>query len=148
MIGKRSYNTKSRLTLQSQISELRLVSPWVEGLASEYSISEKTRFAIDLCLEEVLSNIIRHGYSGDPGHSIAIEVAVMEGGELRFCVEDDSPVFNPLEPGAAGGPVLSSAIDEGKSGGQGIRLLRRFADRLSYDRLPGGNRLTIGFLIE
>ena len=72
----------------------------------------------------------------------------MEGGELRFCVEDDAPPFNPLEPGAAGGPVSPSFIDEGRAGGQGIRLLQKFADKLSYDRLPTGNRLTIDFLIE
>jgi len=142
-----TYNTKSRLTLRSQLSELRLVSSWVETLATEKSISDKMRFAIDLCLEEALSNIIRHGYSGDPGHFIAVEFALIEDGELTFFVEDDAPPFNPLGPGAAGQPVSASAIDEGKAGGQGIRLLQRFANKLSYDQLPGGNRLTIGFLI-
>jgi serine/threonine-protein kinase RsbW len=105
-------------------------------------------FTIDLCLEEALSNIIRHGYSNDPGHFIAVEFAVMECGELTFCVEDDAPPFNPLESGAAGQPVSASSIDEGKTGGQGIRLLQQFANKLSYRQLPDGNRLTIGFLME
>jgi anti-sigma regulatory factor (Ser/Thr protein kinase) len=145
---KKSHNTKSHLTLRSQISDLRLVSPWIETLTSELSISEKLLFAIDLCLEEALSNIIRHGYSGDPGHFITIEFAVIHGEELTFCVEDDAPFFNPLESSVARPPVSPSAIDEGKTGGQGIRLLQRFANKLSYDQLPTGNRLTIGFLIE
>jgi serine/threonine-protein kinase RsbW len=148
MVAERTYNTKSRLTLRSQISDLTLVTPWVETLAPVHAITGEMRFAIDLCLEEVLSNIIRHGYANDPGHFIAVEFRVLEGEELRFCVEDDAPPFNPLEPGAAGQAVFPASIDEGKPGGQGIRLLRRFADRLSYDQLPGGNRLTIGFLIE
>jgi anti-sigma regulatory factor (Ser/Thr protein kinase) len=144
----KSYNPNSRLTLRSQISELRLIPPWVEALASEHSISDKVLFAIDLCLEEALSNIIRHGYSGDPGHFIAVEFAVREGGELTFCVEDSAPPFNPLAPAAAGQPVSIAALDAGKAGGQGIRLLQRFANKLSYDQLPVGNRLTIGFLVE
>jgi anti-sigma regulatory factor (Ser/Thr protein kinase) len=142
------YTPKSRLTLRSQISELTSVSPWLETLTSDTSISARLQFAIDLCLEEALSNIIRHGYSGAPGHFITVEFAVMEGRELRFCVEDDAPPFNPLESGAVGGPVSLVSIDEGRAGGQGIRLLQQFADRLSYDQLPVGNRLTIGFLLE
>jgi anti-sigma regulatory factor (Ser/Thr protein kinase) len=145
---KKKYNSSSSLTLHSQISELRLVSPWLETLASEHRFSHEVRYAIDLCLEEALSNIIRHGYSGDPGHFIAIEFAAVEGGELTFCIEDDAPPFNPLEGGAARRPVSPSAIDEGKAGGQGIRLLQRFAHKLSYEQLPVGNRLTIGFRVE
>jgi anti-sigma regulatory factor (Ser/Thr protein kinase) len=139
---------KSHLTLRSQLSDLRLVSPWIVTLASELPIPENLLFAIDLCLEEALSNIIRHGYSGDPGHFIDVEFVATKGGELTFCVEDDAPSFNPLEPGAERPPVSSSAIDEGKTGGQGIRLLQKFANKLSYDQLPAGNRLNIGFLIE
>jgi anti-sigma regulatory factor (Ser/Thr protein kinase) len=36
-------------------------------------------------------------------------------------------------------------LDEVQIGGQGIRLLRRFADTLEYRSTPTGNRLTIGF---
>jgi anti-sigma regulatory factor (Ser/Thr protein kinase) len=32
-------------------------------------------------------------------------------------------------------------------GGQGIRLMRKFAGSLAYQRLPGGNRLTMGFAL-
>jgi anti-sigma regulatory factor (Ser/Thr protein kinase) len=36
-------------------------------------------------------------------------------------------------------------LDNIQVGGQGIRLLRRFADTLAYSSTPTGNRLTIGF---
>jgi anti-sigma regulatory factor (Ser/Thr protein kinase) len=41
-------------------------------------------------------------------------------------------------------PPLSS-LEELAIGGQGVRLLRRFADALEYQATPTGNRLSIGF---
>jgi anti-sigma regulatory factor (Ser/Thr protein kinase) len=43
-------------------------------------------------------------------------------------------------------PVPAS-IDELRPGGQGIRLLKKFAGSLAYQRLDGANRLTIRFAI-
>ena len=40
-----------------------------------------------------------------------------------------------------------TSIDQLQVGGQGIRLMRKFAGSLAYQRLPGGNRLTIGFAL-
>jgi len=57
-------------------------------------------------------------------------------------VEDDAAPFNPLEVAA-----LPSIGEQGESriGGQGIRLLRGFADTIEYEAKPVGNRLRIGF---
>ncbi len=38
-------------------------------------------------------------------------------------------------------------MDYLRPGGRGILLMRKFADRLAYERLAGGNRLTIGFAL-
>ena len=42
-------------------------------------------------------------------------------------------------------PFHPPSIKFGRS--QGIRLMRKFAGSLAYQRLPGGNRLTIGFAL-
>jgi anti-sigma regulatory factor (Ser/Thr protein kinase) len=133
-----------RLMLRSRMSDLAQVSSWIERLASRHGISASTQFAMNLCLEEVLSNIIRHGYSGRNQHSIAIQFASPRDDYFEFVVEDQAPPFNPVD--APELPALGP-LDEGRIGGQGIRLLRRFADSLEYQALPGGNRLTIGFSV-
>ena len=58
-----------RLTLKSQLEDLTLVWPWVEAIADRYSVPADTQFAIQLCLEEALSNVIRHGYQGQPNQA-------------------------------------------------------------------------------
>src|SRR5580698_3630589 len=76
MTGPSPSSPEPLLTLKSQIEDLTLVWPWVEALAARYSIPAETQFAIELCLEEALSNIIRHGYPGHANQSISIACTV------------------------------------------------------------------------
>jgi len=143
--GEHTVKPQPRLTLQSQLGELARVWPWIEALASEYSIPADTQFAIQLCLEEALSNIVRHGQSDQP---ITVDCARSAGNrELIFTLEDHGAAFDPLAPSEFEKAPAPTSIDRLQVGGQGIRLMRRFAGSLAYQRLPGGNRLTIGFAL-
>ncbi len=132
-----------RLTLQSRLDELARLWPWVEALAAAYAIPPDTQFAIQLCLEEALSNIIRHGYLSQPGQPIHVACAAGSD-DLVFTVEDHAPAFDPL---ALEETTAPTSLDQLLVGGHGIRLMRKFAGALAYQRLPGGNRLTIGFAL-
>jgi len=142
MTGNGNDTTGERLNLRSRMSELAQLPPWIERLASRHAISASTQFAMNLCLEEVLSNIIRHGYSGNPDHSIAVHFASPRDDYFVFVVEDEAPPFNPVDGPE---PPALNPLDEIHIGGQGIRLLRRFADALEYRATPTGNRLRISF---
>jgi len=142
MTGNGMDTTGERLELRSRLSELTQVLPWIERLAVRHAIPASTLFAMNLCLEETLSNIIRHGYSGKPDHSIGVHFSSPRKDYFVFVVEDDAPAFNPVD---ATVPPPLNALDENPIGGQGIRLLRRFADALDYQTTPTGNRLSIGF---
>ncbi len=150
-----------RLALKSQLEDLTLVRPWAGALAARYSVPPETQFAIELCLEEALSNIIRHGYQGRANQAISIACTVEraptsvenEGaGELVFIVEDHAPAFDPLAPVAASASAraVNNQFDNSQDflpGGQGLRLMRKFASRLAWQQLPNGNRLTLAFAI-
>ncbi|MGD0345385.1 MAG: ATP-binding protein [Terracidiphilus sp.] len=136
-----------RLTLQSQLEDLTLVWPWVQALADRYSISAQTLFAIELCLEEALSNIVRYGYRGQENQSITVDYT-LGAGELVFTIQDHAPHFDPFAHFATGQAPPPTTIDELRPGGQGIRLMRKFASRLDYQPLPNGNRLTLAFTIR
>jgi len=137
-----THKAEARLSLNSRLAELTLVCPWVDRLAAEHGLPEEKVFAINLCLEEALSNVIRHGYKGAPDHSLTVDFSVNAGGELVFTIEDHAPVFNACAFPESPAPA---SLDEIKPGGQGIRLMRRFANSLAWEPLPHGNRLTLGF---
>ena len=142
MTGSIQEQFQDRLSLRGQLSEIAQVPAWIENLALRYYIPVDVQSGINLCLEEVLSNVIRHGYGNDEGGAVVVNFAVPRDGFFLFVVEDEAPHFNPLD--SAELPALNSN-DEARIGGQGIRFLRRFASTLEYEATPRGNRLSMGF---
>lgn len=140
-----AHKTEPRLTLKSQLQNLALLLPWLESLAQDFSIPPDTQFAVSLCLEEALSNIIRHGYAGQPNQNITVDCS-FSGEWLMFVIEDAAPHFAPFAP-ASPDPASSASIQDIEPGGNGIALMKRFAGSLAWEPLPDGNRLKLGFHI-
>jgi serine/threonine-protein kinase RsbW len=132
----------AQLTLRSQIAELKLVPQWITTLASEYKIPANTQYAMNLCMEEVLSNIIRHGYANKPDRVIVIRYVPAQGESHFLVVDDEAPRFNPL---AAKETTVEEMLDGTRIGGLGMRLVRGIATSLEYEPTALGNRLTLGF---
>lgn len=147
MSGETQARSEPRLTIQSRLDDLVLLWPWIESLAADYSIPANTLYAIDLCLEEALSNIIRHGYQGRPGRPITVEFAQYDR-EVEFTVEDQAPPFNPLAQPETTPATAPASINDFPVGGLGIGLMRKFAGSLAYQRLAAGNRLTMRFPLD
>jgi anti-sigma regulatory factor (Ser/Thr protein kinase) len=137
---------QDRIELDSRLTELTRVQPWIEALADQYGLSEDARFAMHLCLEEALANVVMHGYRNEAGHPIVIRSSV-SAGDLLFVIEDQAPAFAPGEPNPRGKVATPVSLESIEPGGNGIRLLYRFAGSVAYERLADGNRLTLGFPI-
>jgi anti-sigma regulatory factor (Ser/Thr protein kinase) len=113
-------------------------------VADRHGFAEEIRFAIHLCMEEALANVILHGYRNEPGHPIVIRSSV-SGGTLFFAIDDKAPPFVPVNPDPPSEATKPASLESIEPGGNGIRLLYRFAGSLAHETLPDGNRLTIGF---
>lgn len=133
------------LVLESQLAEMNRLPPWVEAVGEHYGISERVRFAINLCLEEAVSNSIRHGYAGCAGQQVRVGISEPREGYFVIEVEDDAPQFDPLHLPP---PPKIDEQSPDRLGGQGIRLMSGFSDLLEYEPTATGNRLRIGFLNE
>jgi anti-sigma regulatory factor (Ser/Thr protein kinase) len=131
------------LVLDSKLTELSRAQSWAESLADRVGLSADTRYAVSLCLEEAIANVVLHGYRNEPGHPIVLR-SWRSSDTLSFTIEDAAPPFAPPAPSEA---YKHESLESLTPGGQGIRLLHHFAGSLAYERLPEGNRLTIGFLV-
>jgi serine/threonine-protein kinase RsbW len=129
------------IVMNSQLSELIQISPWIDRLASQYGIPENVTFAMNLCLEEALSNVIRHGYRGHGG-ALTVRFTSPDEGHFVLTVEDEAPRFDPL---AQELPPAFGTENPNQIGGQGIRLIRGFSDSLEYAATATGNQLRMGF---
>lgn len=133
------------------LSGITDAAAWIEGLASEQGFPEEMTFSIQLCVEELLANVVRHGGSGWPGAGdaepktdITMSVSITrDGDEVSVTVEDNG---KPFDTAAAPPKRVDTPLEEAVPGGLGIQLIKQFSSGLSYDRADGRNRTRLKFL--
>jgi anti-sigma regulatory factor (Ser/Thr protein kinase) len=130
----------SRLVLHSDLAELDRLASWVERWA-EHRVPPDTSFALQLCLEEAVANIIMHGTANAERSEIAVELG-HDGKALRARVEDCREQFDPtgFPP-----PAPAASLEAAKVGDLGIHLMRSFAGGMQYERRDHRNRSTFWF---
>ena len=127
------------LVLRNETEELERMSEEVSAWCKANEISAATEFRVNLTLDEIVSNVIRHGWKDGGEHQLDVRIFLLED-ELRLEVEDDATPFNPLE---APPPDISSPLEERPIGGLGVHLVRQIMDELAYRRLDGKNLLVM-----
>lgn len=91
-----------------------------------------------VALDEMLSNIVHHGYE-KPMERREIEIRFwLEDGVLELTIVDDAAPFNPL---TAAEPDTTRPAEEKPMGGLGIFLVRKLMDTVAYEHREGRNRL-------
>ena len=131
-------------TLQRPVAEaLADIGPaveWADGWAAAAGLDETVRFAIQICLEEALANLILH--ARPVGDSKEIEVGFAADAAGATVIVSDR--CQPFDMTVTAIPDLPSPADM-QEGGQGLRLVHHFSTELSYRSLDGRNELRMGF---
>jgi anti-sigma regulatory factor (Ser/Thr protein kinase) len=130
-----------RLVLRNDVAELKRLAGWIEGFAGQ-GMSPDVSFAVQLCLEEAVANIIMYGAAKDDRLEIAVELE-RNGGTLVARIEDNGRQFDPTR---APPPSVAMSLEEARIGDLGIHLMRSFASGMDYERRDGRNRLTLQFV--
>jgi len=128
------------LTINSKLTELERVSQHLAEILKAESIAVENIEDTLLIVEEVLVNIIQHGYDNKEHQRIDLQVKISTG-ILRMVFEDWGKPFNPLREIAT--PDLSIDDEQRASGGLGFYLVRELADQVDYLRQDNKNILTI-----
>lgn len=123
--------------LKNNISETERLSQIVSDFSEANGLSIGDSYALNLSLEEILTNVISYGYEDNNEHTITIRISLKDK-ELIAEVEDDGKPFNPLE---APEPDIEKPLEDRPVGGLGIHLVRNLMDGLEYKRELGKNIL-------
>lgn len=129
-----------RLTLANELAEVERARQQVDAFLAPHALGRRTRYAVELVIEELLVNVISHAFPDNGRHDIELSVSV-DRHEVVVTVDDDGIAFDPLR---APEPPVPATLEQATPGGLGIRLLRRYASHLAYTRSDGRNRLTAG----
>jgi anti-sigma regulatory factor (Ser/Thr protein kinase) len=130
-----------RLVLRNDLAELERLAGWIEGW-TRHDVSADVSFALQLCLEEAVANVIMYGGTKDDRLEIAVELE-RNGGTLIARIEDTGREFDPTRVPP---PMMAKSLAEARVGDLGIHLVRSFASGMDYERRDGRNRLTLRFV--
>jgi len=125
------------VTLTNHPEQLGLLHRRLEQFGRAHNLPAKMMFQLNLALEELFTNIVSYGYADQAEHTIQIHLA-MEKGSLIVRVEDDGVPFNPDQ---AQSPDLKCPLEERQIGGLGVHFIKKFMDKMVYERRNGKNIL-------
>lgn len=125
--------------LKNDLAEIARLSESVDEIGRHHGISVEALYAVNLALDEILTNVISYGYADEGDHEICVRLSIASG-EVAAEIEDDARPFNPLE---APTPDVNAPLREKPLGGLGIHLARTMMDAMAYRRENGKNILTI-----
>lgn len=114
---------------------------WLQSLGEQFHFSHDDQYRMDLCLEELVTNIVN--YSGAQYANQPIELHALitpQSVTLRFV--DPCAPFDPL---SLPPPAPVQSIEEFKIGGQGVHLVREFSDACRYEYRDAHNQLELEF---
>jgi serine/threonine-protein kinase RsbW len=139
--GARVPEGRLALQLHNDTAQLEAGQKALRAFLEAEGVSTRALYHAELAFEELVTNIIRHGFGfRDRGvHPIDVNASV-HGEEIVLTVEDSAP---PFDPSQAPEPDLPTCIDDARSGGLGLRLVRMAAKRMDYERVGDRNRVTV-----
>ena len=126
------------LSLQGSLDHLRIVWQTGETLLESVSFEddpECSRYNILLAVQEMVTNVLRHGVREDPSQPVQVGFVVSQR-HVEVTIRDMGPEFNPLDYSTA---HLDEREDHMQENGYGIYITKMVMDDLEYSREEGCN---------
>ena len=129
--------------IANQRSEIPRLAEIVRQFGDDNHLSDDDIMRIRLVLDEVVVNIVAHGYEdvGDLNHhEIRIQLCLDDRDVLTIKVADDAREYDPR---TAPAPRFDVPIEERRKGGLGVHIVKAIMDTIDYRRVDGQNVLTL-----
>jgi anti-sigma regulatory factor (Ser/Thr protein kinase) len=125
-----------KLTLSNRLEELEKIVAAVETLSERWSVPPRVGMEINLCLEELFTNVVFYAFEKDTLHQLFIDFELIDPGQLRIRITDDGRPFNLLEKDISD---LETPLEQRKIGGLGIHFVKEMMDAVEYERSDNKN---------
>ena len=125
------------LRLANDLSGLTQLAGCVESFGAAQHLPTDIVNALNVVLDEAVSNAISHGYDAGVRGEIVVQMRRAPD-RVLLEVEDDGRPFDPLQTPP---PDLTLPLERRPIGGLGVHLIRNLMDEVSYARIGGRNVL-------
>ena len=127
------------IRIPAEPGHLAEVRSFVRTATADLGASPAVSADLVQAVDEAVSNVIFHGYAGQPGE-VVIEAEASDG-KIEIRVLDRSRLFDPT---AAPTADITVPVRRRKPGGMGIHLVRTSTDEVHHRaREDGGNELRL-----
>jgi len=127
------------LSLVNDLREIGAAAERIDSFCATQDLSPQIAYAVNLSVDEILTNTISYGYDDDGEHHIGLTLRV-EGGTLVVVIEDDGRAFDSSMERQAD---VDSALEERSVGGLGLFLVQQMMDDVAYRRTDERNVITL-----
>jgi serine/threonine-protein kinase RsbW len=138
-----SASGASTLQLVPDGNAVAMALQWLEEMAEREQWPFKVRFALELSLDEALTNIVSYAFTEGAAHGDVPEMVVSfrrDGAHLVIEIADNG---RPYDPTLNALPPVAQSLDDAQIGGQGVRLMRHYMKHITYRHHAGRNHLTL-----
>jgi len=124
------------LCITNTLTALAEAQERVEAFLSGHRVPFEAAYAVRLSLEELVSNIIRHGYDDREPHEIGVSLEILTR-SIELTIDDGG---RPFDPNSVAAMPVPSSLEEAPTGGMGLSLVRTIAGPIEYQRVDRRNR--------
>ena len=124
----------------ARLDQLRPVQAFLEAFCADSGLPREECLRLNLVLEELFTNTVKHGHRGDCDAPVWIGLTRADGA-VQVVYEDKAPPFNPYA--RLSEPVVDTTVSMRKIGGLGVLLTKELAASLDYAYLFGRNRIRL-----
>jgi anti-sigma regulatory factor (Ser/Thr protein kinase) len=133
-----------RASIPADPAHLTRLGREVAEFLEKQAVAPRAAYAIQLVLEELVTNVINYAYDDAGTHEIGVRVAL----EAAFGVveiEDDGRPFDPRDVPEAD---VRRPLEDRPVGGLGLHLVRQMAAKVDYRRAEGKNRVEVRIALD
>ena len=127
------------VSLSNELREIAGVAARIDEFCTAHKLTPGLSYALNLSIDEILTNTISYGYEDDEPHRIEVIVSLEEDA-LAVVIVDDSM---PFDLGLAPERDLDLSLEDTALGGLGLYLVHQMMDSVDYRREEGCNVVTL-----
>ncbi|MBE6741712.1 MAG: hypothetical protein E7570_05335 [Ruminococcaceae bacterium] len=126
----------NEIKVDATIENVEAVLDFVNKQIENTPFDDKAKHHIDIAIDEIVSNVARYAYADGTG-SVSVKTESDNEG-LTITVTDSGIAYNPLEKAD---PDITLSAEERGIGGNGIFIVKRIMDSVTYEYKDGKNIL-------
>ncbi|OIO59239.1 MAG: ATP-binding protein [Verrucomicrobia bacterium CG_4_10_14_3_um_filter_43_23] len=129
-----------KFTYPNSLKSLEKLASDLEVFQEKANIDSKAIFELNLCMDEIITNIILYGFEDKDLHTIDV-ILDWTDQEIIVVISDTGKPFDPLKDAPV--PNIEAEIEDRPVGGLGVYFLKQYLDSVNYIREGNSNRLVL-----